>query len=101
MQRRVEVCCPILNADLKNRVYRMLETMLTDNVQAWELFSDGQYIKRDQLQSNLAVNSQEFFTQEAKNNALNAAGLIKPQKRVHQFIKRISKVFYPHGGSVI
>jgi polyphosphate kinase len=42
--RRIEVCFPILDADLAQRVYEeALETYLADNVQAWILHADGHY----------------------------------------------------------
>jgi len=69
-QRRVEIACPILDADLKERIYGMLETMLMDNTQAWEQFSDGRYILRHQPGSDLVINSQAFFTNEARVNAM-------------------------------
>ena len=69
-QRRVEVACPILDSDLKNRVFGMLETMLMDNTQAWEQFSDGRYVLRHMPGADIAINSQEFFTKEANINAI-------------------------------
>lgn len=41
--RRVEVCFPILDAELKRRVIADLDAGLSDNCQAWELQSDGSY----------------------------------------------------------
>jgi polyphosphate kinase len=42
--RRIEVCFPILDAELAQRVYdEALETYLADNVQAWILHGDGHY----------------------------------------------------------
>jgi len=71
-ERRVEIACPILDADLRERIYYMLETMLMDNTQAWEQFADGRYIMRSQPDKSLAINSQEIFTQEAQMNAQKA-----------------------------
>ena len=50
----------------------MLETMLMDNIQAWELFADGRYVLRHQPDESLAINSQEIFTQEARISAQKA-----------------------------
>ncbi|MCL2890847.1 MAG: polyphosphate kinase 1, partial [Methanomassiliicoccaceae archaeon] len=35
-ERRVEIAVPVLDADIKARIYGMLETMLKDNTKAWE-----------------------------------------------------------------
>ncbi|MDR1116840.1 MAG: polyphosphate kinase 1 [Oscillospiraceae bacterium] len=71
-QRRVEVACPILDAGLKDRIFKMMETMLMDNTQAWEQFSDGRYILRHNPGADLIINFQELFTQDARVNALHA-----------------------------
>ena len=42
--RRIEVCFPILDAELAQRVYdEALENYLADNTQAWILHADGHY----------------------------------------------------------
>jgi polyphosphate kinase len=42
--RRIEVCFPILDAELAARVYdEALENYLADNTQAWRLHADGHY----------------------------------------------------------
>jgi len=43
--RRIEVAFPILNDAHKRRVISDLDVHLSDNVQAWELQSSGQYVK--------------------------------------------------------
>ena len=68
-QRRIEIACPILDSNLKNRVLDMLDTMVRDNTNGWELFSDGEYFQRRKPEEGNAINSQEFFTQEARNKA--------------------------------
>jgi len=65
-QRRVEVACPILDTELRAKVLRMLGIMLQDNTNAWELFSDGRYILRHPSSDEAPKNSQEIFTQEAR-----------------------------------
>lgn len=45
--RRVEICFPILDADLVERVHReVLQNYLDDNLNAWELDASGAYHKR-------------------------------------------------------
>ncbi|MDE2257820.1 MAG: polyphosphate kinase, partial [Xanthomonadaceae bacterium] len=42
--RRIEVCFPIRDAELAQRVYdEALENYLADNTQAWLLDADGRY----------------------------------------------------------
>ena len=41
--RRIEACFPILEPELKQRIVDDLELYLTDNTQAWQLQSDGEY----------------------------------------------------------
>ena len=43
LHRRVETCFPIEHGDLRERVIRDLGYYLRDNMQAWELQSDGSY----------------------------------------------------------
>ena len=42
--RRIEVCFPLLDAKVKKRVFKEgLEPYLKDNINAWEMLSDGSY----------------------------------------------------------
>ncbi|MGR9037669.1 MAG: polyphosphate kinase 1 [Gammaproteobacteria bacterium] len=43
MFRRVEICFPVENKKLQNRILRDLELYLNDNTHAWLLQSDGSY----------------------------------------------------------
>jgi Polyphosphate kinase len=70
-ERRVEVACPILDSDIKQRIYGILETMLLDNSKAWEQFADGRYILRHPP-AGLEINSQDIFIDQARINATNA-----------------------------
>ena len=44
--RRVEAVAPIDDKSLHPRLHSLLETLLTDNRQAWELEPDGSYVQR-------------------------------------------------------
>mgnify|MGYP000025449686 CR=1 FL=1 len=61
---RVEVATPVEDPDLKLRLNEMFITMLSDNVQARELNSNGKY-KRLQPGEEAPLNSQEFFYESA------------------------------------
>lgn len=43
LDNRVEVCFPIENENLANRIRKELETLLSDNSESWTLNSDGTY----------------------------------------------------------
>ena len=45
-EKRVEVACPILDADVRKLVTHYLKVMLNDNIKARELHSDGNYYKK-------------------------------------------------------
>ena len=66
-KRRVEAAVPILDKDIHKQIRGMFDIMLTDNVQAWELDSNGQYtrIRNDEKK----LNSQELFCKLAGKNA--------------------------------
>ena len=59
LSRRVEVAAPILDEKIKKRIIFMFNTMLQDNVKAYELLADSTY-KR--IKNKLPeLNSQEYF----------------------------------------
>ena len=45
LDRRIEVCTPIHDFELKQQILFILSTLLSDKVQAWEMKSDGQYVR--------------------------------------------------------
>jgi len=60
--RRVEVAFPIRSPALKKRVLREgLQVYLKDNVNAWELGSDGRYKRRKARGSQAAFSAQQFL----------------------------------------
>jgi polyphosphate kinase len=69
-QRRVEIASPILDPSIKETIYKVLETSLSDNTQAWEQYSDGSYISRYPSGPNQNINSQEIFMQVSQENTV-------------------------------
>ena len=67
LDRRVEIIFPVLEEELKEKAYHILEVELTDNVKARIMNDDGQYERIDKRGKSL-VNSQEVFCKEAKAN---------------------------------
>ncbi len=62
-EKRVEVACPILDPDIKRQINHYLKVMLSDNVKARVLQSDGTYCKKEQKEP--FVDSQAVFMEEA------------------------------------
>ena len=57
--RRVEIATPVLDKDIENEIYKMLEVMLADNVNARKLLPDGTYARVEE--GSEKVNSQDYF----------------------------------------
>ncbi len=50
LHRRVEVCCPILDLKLKNRIlFELRSVFWKDNQQSWRMLSDGSYQPIEQV----------------------------------------------------
>ena len=84
-EKRVEVACPVYDETIRKQLTHMLKIMLTDNVKARELKSDGVYYKKEKGTSK--VNSQEYFMREAIT-------VRHPEGRTKQgFVDKIRKIF--------
>ncbi len=60
--RRVEIATPVLDKDIADEIYEMLQIMLADNVNARKLLSDGTYVRvtgGDKKQ----IDSQKYYLQ--------------------------------------
>jgi polyphosphate kinase len=62
--RRVEVCFPVEDAELCNRVNQMVEIYWSDNVKARELKGDPTYVRR--AAAGKPVDAQAHFCEEAR-----------------------------------
>lgn len=74
-EKRVEVACPVYDADVKSALNHMLDVMLADNVKARQMLSDGSYIPKQK--EGEEVNTQEIFMREAIENK---AETVKPKQ---------------------
>ena len=84
-EKRVEVACPVYDETIRKKLTHMLKIMLTDNVKARELKSDGKYYMKEKGTSK--VNSQEYFMREAIT-------VRHPEGRTKQsFVDKIRKIF--------
>ena len=62
-ERRVEVACPILDPELRRKVFHITDVLISDNVKARQLGPDGLWHPR--RNGALPCSSQEVFQQEA------------------------------------
>lgn len=67
--RRVEVAAPIYDKQIREQIFFMFDTIMSDNVQARELKSDGNYVRVEN--DSEKVNCQELFFDKAYEQAMN------------------------------
>jgi polyphosphate kinase len=58
LDRRVEVVVPVLDAGIRNSLKDVLNLILQDNCQAWDLQPDGRYVRRQSAPGQPRRNSQ-------------------------------------------
>ena len=63
--RRVEVAAPVEDERLKKRIREMFRVLMSDNVKARIMQSDGTYVHAERKDGDEAVNSQELFYADA------------------------------------
>lgn len=63
--RRVEVAAPVEDEKLKKRIRDMFRILMSDNVKAREMLSDGTYVHVECRDGEEPINSQEYFYDEA------------------------------------
>jgi polyphosphate kinase len=61
LDRRIELMFPIEEKIITERIMKTLELYLSDNLKAWELTSEGQYIKRKS--KGKTIHAQEILKQ--------------------------------------
>lgn len=78
-EKRVEVACPILEKDIKEKINAIINIMLNDNVKSRQLISDGAYIKRPSV--GMLIDSQEVFMKQSKYNS-NLLEILNKQEEI-------------------
>ena len=66
---RVEVAAPILDPKIKKRICEMFGILMSDNVKARVMLSDGTYVHADKAENEEPLNAQEYFYEEAYRKA--------------------------------
>ena len=74
-ENRVEVACPVYDADVKANLNHILDVMLSDNVKARRMLSNGCYIPK--VKEGEEIVAQEVFMQEAMENKVEVT---KPKR---------------------
>ena len=87
-EKRVEVACPIFDPAIKKKLMHDLNVMLSDNVKARKMLSDGTYRKK--VQGDRIVNAQETFMKEALN-ARRPAGPVQKKEKESLLDRHIPK----------
>ena len=67
-EHRVEISCPIVSEESKEKIEHILDVIMKDNVKARILQSDKKYIKLLSKEDGESINSQLTFMKEALEN---------------------------------
>ena len=89
--RRIEVASPVYDEHVKQRIIDIFNIMLSDNVKAREMLSDGSYKRREIYGEPL--NSQEYFIKEAKAAAKPVDPALSIIDTKPSIVHRIKKIF--------
>lgn len=71
LDRRIEAVTPIVDATLKQQIRSMLEVMLADNCQAWNLHGDGSYTQRQPDDDDEARGTHALLMERAMHRQLD------------------------------
>jgi polyphosphate kinase len=78
---RVEVVTPVTDPDLTGRLQEILDVMLADNVQAWELSVDGTWQRRQPADGEKRVATHKVLCELALRRGVEARSGGKRQQR--------------------
>ena len=65
LEERVEAVVPVEERGLRQRLWDILQTMLDDRRQAWDMQSDGSYRQRQPLDDVTSLGTQQVLMQRA------------------------------------
>ncbi len=86
LNRRVEIACPIKDAQLRAQLQWILQSQLHDTAKASEMMSDGTYSR---LHSAAPFDSQEYFMENSPHiPAEREKGVRRIRSRLKKFAKR-------------
>ncbi len=70
---RVEVAVPIEDPTLRERCWHLLQTLLSDQRQAWDMKSDGTYVQRTPVEPELDIGSHQLLMRLSREQAVRAS----------------------------
>lgn len=68
LDRRVEIIFPVEDEVLKSKVKHIMDVQLGDNLKAYEMTDEGNYVRIKPLRGKKPVGAQDTFCKEAKKN---------------------------------
>jgi polyphosphate kinase len=78
---RVECVTPVTDPDLTGRLQEVLDVMLADNVQAWELSEDGSWHRRQPEEDERRVATHKRLRELALRRGVEARAGAKADSR--------------------
>ncbi len=84
--RRVEIACPVSSAELKNMILKYLERILSDNVKARRLQSDGNYVPVQRRDGEEELDVQHWYME---NPIQLRSSVIISHKSIWDRIKKV------------
>ena len=88
-QRRVEIACPVLDPEIRRRIYHDIQLFCADNVKARVLEPDGTYRPVPRQEGEPAVDCQAVLMAEAMEEADRADGLAISRRESHGPLKSL------------
>lgn len=90
-ERRVEIACPILNADLRARILGILRAQAADDVKARRMAPDGVYVAAP-ANPDGPLDSQSLFMREAEANRRQKENGSWTKRLVHGLRTRLDEI---------
>lgn len=90
-EHRVEVGCPVLDNDIKERINSQINTILEDNQKARILEPNGEYKTVSSSESERKINSQEEFIRDAEKNIYK---ILEDEVKISEKIQPVKKGFF-------
>lgn len=86
LESRVEIVAPILKKSLKRELRLLFNTMLDDDCDAWEMQSDGSYIKRQpQYEENISSQLKQIIFAQTRQKSKKHKKLLKDNNLHREF----------------
>ena len=90
--RRVEVACPVLDADVKRQLMEILDIMLADNVKSRVLNPDGSY-KKKSAADETCMDCQKWFMENSIQRPHSTSSADARHSLFYRTREKLSKIF--------